>query len=253
MCSSRGRGPAKRENKANFRSRRQRAARIVCSTPRRGIGKALRAPPADVLRNTRLNSEMANFCFSSDDRLKGRAVTSRVAKRHERDKSSTHRSSSALLHRHHVRTATAVSNRQPSLGRGSGLLVVSPRRLTTRYTFVVYTQQRHTRAHTFSRHYIERSPSARVKGDRERFRRRRREDARPRKRACQSQDSREPHGMATASATQRVRRFKRYVTVSAGAIIGRRGSRRPIGRALVKSRGKAKVFGYRRAPKLNRE
>ena len=62
--------------------------------------------------------------------------------------------------------------------------------------------------------------------------------------------------MATAGATQSVRRFKRYVTVSGKPLIGRRGDRRPIGRALTESRGKGKVLGSRycrRAPKLNCE
>lgn len=52
--------------------------------------------------------------------------------------------------------------------------------------------------------------------------------------------ARQPHGMATAGATQRARRFKRYVTVPAGPPIGRRPRRRPIARAPADSRGKTK-------------
>lgn len=115
------------------------------------------------------------------------------------------------------RTAS-VSNR-PDAGAGAGAVVSSE---DSRW--IAYTEQQHTRAHTCA------------------AARRRRGPVQAGYAAARTSLSTvgQPHGMATAGATRRARRFKRYVTVSPGPIIGRRDLRRPIGRALAESRGKTK-------------
>lgn len=194
-----------------------------------GIGKALRAPPADVLRNTRLNSEMANFCFSSDDQPRGRnghIVAHRKTKRKRRMNVLTcppRRCSSDVM----FEPQPPCSNRQPSTGRGSGR-----RRIARGYLRRIRRVHRAT-AHTRT-HYCDTTAS----------RRRPSFSLSPTWGCATAQASLsiagQPHGMATAGATHRVRRFKRYVTISTGPLIGRRSDHRPIGRVLAESRGKTK-------------
>lgn len=163
---------------------------------------------------------MANFGLV---RRRSAVASRKDGRQSERDdERCTHVSCSALPRRRHVRTAT-VSNRQPS---------DKTRRVTRRLaTFASRTQSNSTHARTLPRQHGVAAPS----------------------KAAATSTTRglaaartslsiavQPHGMATAGATRRVRRFKRYVTVSPGPIIGRREDRRPIGRALAGSRGKTK-------------
>jgi len=90
---------------------------------------------------TRLNSEMANFYFSNDDRKNERP---RAVKRHEGDKRDTHVSSFALLHRR------VMLEPQPPCPTAN-VTVVRTRALVSRedsrWTRRAYTEQRRTRAH----------------------------------------------------------------------------------------------------------
>lgn len=130
------------------------------------------------------------------------------------------------------RNRRAVPNRQPSSGRGSGLRPFA-RRLTTNTSRA--QSNRYTRAYTFTT--LRRRGAVRRRASKATTTVFVLVDAGPRERACQSRDS---HMVWRPRAQLSVRRFKRYVTVPAGPIIGRRDGRRPIGRALAESRGKTK-------------
>lgn len=232
---------AKRENKTSWQLSESpfEGSTYRVATPRWRIEKALRAPPVDVLRNTRLNSEMAISAFPT--------TISRENWRESPATSCAIKQCKTLqikyLHVHlRVAPLTLCSNcnrrvQPPTVARTRELSsVIFVKRFTTN-SRRVYNTWTHACVHFHGRlrNAVRRHASKTIAivllvvG------------AEMRDRANEPVNRREqPHGMATADATQRVRRFKRYVTVSVRPLIGRRGDRRPIGRVLTESRGKAK-------------